>query len=279
MSIKYPYYNPDYLQKISEWEEEKKLKKALKHYEIYLKDFPYDLNAYTSFANLLIKFNRLEEAKNILEKIKDFPNYSGDRLFFFIKHIHLKILCAEGKYQEAYDFQKQHPELLPGTNYFEDVLFLSKKVKEEFNCNKNNYLFQQILNYNEEEFFKHVKKHQIESEDKEIFTFLEDFFIKDVYYQIRKLLPNKNRLLISIYADRYYFKYDNCGYRKDRNTDYFTAVVLHDSNEIITMYPCSIDEVSTDFIDLNPYFKKEEKEYTRTKRMSQIEKFNQKYGK
>lgn len=249
----------------------------MEHYKIYLENYPYDLTANLKFADLLVKLGSLEEAKTILENAKKIYGYP-ENYSTYIKHIFLKILCAEGKYKDAYIFIRKHLELIEDEKISVSLLFICKQINVEINFNKDTYLIRQIKNYNENAFFEHITKHKIVSEYENGFAFLEDFPIKDVYYQIRNLLPHENRILNAIHIDFYYFKYNNCGYRKDRNTDYFTAVVLHDTNNVITMYPSPVEEVAMGFIDLNPYFKKEE-EYTRTRKMSQIEKFNRKYNK
>lgn len=270
-----PYYNVDYLSKILILHKERKYKKAFEQYKIYLENYPLDLTANVNFANLLVKLGYLEEAKNILEKLKSFSN-SLEPYQIFINHIFLEILCAEGKYQEAYLYLKDHPEL----SITDCALFTIKKhanIKIDEKNSQEKYFFQQISNYDENKFLEHVQKHKLEFDSKQVSFFRENFSIEEVCNQIKRMIPNDKRIIHSIEADRYFFKYDNCGYKKDKNTDYFTVVVLPNTNNLITMYPISFDEV-VDFIDLNPCFKKEEQEYTRTKRRSQIEKFNQKYG-
>ncbi|MBR1749196.1 MAG: hypothetical protein IJ743_05345 [Bacilli bacterium] len=61
-----------------------------------------------------------------------------------------------------------------------------------------------------------------------------------------------------------------------KNISAFEVVALHNTHDLITMYP--VKEYSKEHaIDLN--YLNEEKEFTLTRRPSQIEKFNHRYPK
>ncbi len=75
----------------------------------------------------------------------------------------------------------------------------------------------------------------------------------------------------------YYFKYQECGHVGKYYTDFFQVAALNNTtHDILTMYPCFQPEYF-DYTDLDPIFKKEEEE-PKLKRVSQIDKFNQRYG-
>jgi hypothetical protein len=92
-------------------------------------------------------------------------------------------------------------------------------------------------------------------------------------------LDNYPSMYSGIFKNFYIFKYDYCGMLSDgkTKTDYFKVITLQHSNEILTMYPVSND-FKTPFIDITP-IQEEDCSNKLVKRMSQIDKFNQRYGK
>ena len=75
----------------------------------------------------------------------------------------------------------------------------------------------------------------------------------------------------------YVFKYDHNGIYNGKSLDYFEIITLQDSNDIITMYPFD-NKNGFPYIDITPKIEVED-DYRKVKRMSQIEKFNQRYFK
>jgi hypothetical protein len=75
----------------------------------------------------------------------------------------------------------------------------------------------------------------------------------------------------------YTFKYDECGRDDNKITDFFEVVVFPDTKDIITMYP-TFTPNNRYYIDLNHLKEKKEDSSFGVKRLSQIEKFNKRYG-
>ena len=102
--------------------------------------------------------------------------------------------------------------------------------------------------------------------------FNEDFPVSKVLEELKKYIPSK-KSIFSMYADKYTFKYDFCGRVNNKVSDFFRVVTFHNENKLLTMYPVSYGS-ELDYIDLN--YLKEEK--NSIKRLSRIDKFNQRYG-
>ena len=88
------------------------------------------------------------------------------------------------------------------------------------------------------------------------------------------ILKNKNKVYNGSICCKHIFKYELCGHVDGKLVDFFEVVTLKDTNEIITMYPYKNKE-KRECIDLTPVVKEEPK----VKRLSQIDKFNQRYSK
>ena len=161
------------------------------------------------------------------------------------------------------------------------VWFYSKKRTGRLNKEKrdvNSYLFKQIVRFEEEDFYQHIEKHlasSIEDFDEPNKTiFEENFPLRDVVEEIKKYIPSNKRLYLGFYDNIYYFKYDECGRVDRKMVNYFKVVCLHNSQDFITMCPVVGNE-NLPYIDLN-YMKKEEP--VKVKRISQIDRFNRRYG-
>ena len=81
-------------------------------------------------------------------------------------------------------------------------------------------------------------------------------------------------LYSGFFTSVYVFKYDNCGYDTEQAVNYFKVVCFNNSKNFITMCP-SADCENLPYTDLN--YLKDKK--INIKRLSQVDKFNQKYKK
>ena len=88
-------------------------------------------------------------------------------------------------------------------------------------------------------------------------------------------MPSDKRLFAGTYDDTYIFKYDNCGRDNNKSVDFFRVVCFHDTNEIITLCPASECECLP-YVDLNYLIR--DNEIPKVKRLSQTEKFKQRYN-
>lgn len=258
-------------------------------FEEYLKKYPKDYSAYLYYCSILVILGELELALSVLNYIEQVCNQ--DKYFcqsekmeklkhniFFTK---IKLLCYQEKNEELYKVCNDNMDELVGTN-LNSVFFYAKKktgrISEE-KRDKNPYLFRQIIKYEEEDFFNHIKKHLFEYNENAICpneTIFElNFPIKEVLEEIKKYIPSNKRIYPGFFEDVYFFKYNSCGRLNKKVVNYFKVVCFHNSTDFITMCPTNGND-NLPYIDLN-YLIKENP--VKVKRLSQLEKFNQRYNK
>ena len=267
--------------------------KAITLMEEYISTYYNDIYSFSSYASLLITVGRFDEAKEILDKLQreaeNNKKYNsledgirGDTLFKNLLFVKLRYYIYSGQYEEAYNFILENENKISekkGISLLTEKLFCSKKMGVEHEKEKfERYLYRQIVEYSERDFLEHIKKHfqenviNIANKTESLFYF--EFPFEKIYEEIKKSIPGEKRLFKGIIEDTYYFKYDNCGKTNGVNTNYFVVKVLHDSSDIITIHP-ELGSETLPYVDLN-YLKEEEK--TRVRRLSQIDKFKQRYG-
>lgn len=258
-------------------------------YEEYFKKYPKDYSGYPYYCSNLITLGELELAEKILNYVE--KEYKKDSSFnkihrikkleynmFFTK---LKLLCYQEKYRDVYRFCVQNLGEIKDKS-LNSVWFYSKKklgMLSEEKRDVNEYLFRQITRYDESDFFDCIKSHlssyneNIDNPNPNVFE--ANFPTKEVVEEIKKYIPSDERLFLGFYDDVYYFKYDECGRVDKKLVNYFKVVCLHNSQDFITMCPVNGSD-NLPHIDLN-YMKKEEP--IKVKRISQIDKFNQRYNR
>ena len=201
------------------------------------------------------------------------------------------------KYQELYT---QYIEPISGINVVDnfdlDVLLEKQSIKNiglmgikltcwkklgkmrKMNRDKYKYLYKQIIEYNENDFLTHIEKHLMSYNDLDDrlngSVFVSGFNVNEILAEIKKYIPSENGLCTGTLENIYVFKYDECGRVNNKLVDYFQVVALHDTCELITMYPIDYGEFLP-YVDLN-YMNK--LDTPKVKRRSQIDKFNQRFG-
>lgn len=283
MNLKYHnkklFLNAQASLKTNPWDAKTKL-------EEYLELYPKDYLVYSYYASVLIMLGLLKEAEEILkygEMLIEKENAinlnnekSGLEHGIFITK--LKLYSYQGRYDELYELLAKNKEYISDRN-LNAITFYSKNKNGLIKKDKSNirtYLFRQIIDYNEDEFLEHIKKHRIDSNGSPS-TFNESFPLEQALEEIKKYLLTDKRLYIDFFLDLYVFKYDSCGKKDGVTTNYFKVYCLHDTKDIITMYPALDCQNLPYNIDLNYLLLKDCK--TKVKRKSQIDKFNQRYKK
>lgn len=255
-------------------------------YEEYLSKHSEDYTAYAYYASNLITLGKLDKAQKVLEYVESL--YRNDANFAELDktksfehnlvYSKLKLLAYQKKYDKLFSFYKKNSYKLNEHKNMDPVIFYCLKQMEMLDVSKrhrNSYIFRQILEYNEDDFFEHIQKHLSEynmnqsCDDKSLFG--ADFPIKDVVSEVKKRLQSSKSLYIGFYDDTYVFKYDGCGRVDNKLVDYFKVVCFHGTSDIITMFPdkdCqTLPHVDINYMQLSSPSKKE----------SQIEKFRNRY--
>lgn len=273
------YFHDTYFKKIIKMSEENRLEESLVEFRKYISTYPNDLGGYIYYADALMKLGEFSKAEEILKNVpvlKGTSQASKDELLMF----KIKLLCCQDKYNEALKILKQNIELFRKNDwsFFGTLLFIKKKLNilepVDYKNAETKYLWSQIISYDSEKALEHINRHMSFEGNDNTATFNEDFPLRDVYFKLRELLPTDGRIYSDMINNFYIFRYDSNGHIDSKLVDYIYVVTLKDSNDIITMYPYENRE-RRDCIDLTPKFI----ESPKVKRMSQIDKFNQRYGK
>ena len=258
-------------------------------FEEYLRKYPKDYSAYTYYIYVLIILGKFDEAERVLNFInteykKDSQfNIDSSRVKLLKKNIlfsTMKLLSYQEKFEELELLFSKYRKELNDIN-LNTINFYCKKKNGKLNPNKreiNSYIFRQIVEYKESDFFEHIKKHldeyNINLENKNDNVFVPDFPINDIVLEIKKYIPSNKGLHFGFFEDIYVFKYNECGRENNKLVDYLKVVCFHNTKDFITILPAAHCE-QLPYVDIN-YLINDKKE-VKIKRLSQTEKFNQKY--
>ncbi len=275
MKQKKEYYSVEHLEKIKKYLQEEKYERALKAFELYFQNYPSDAIAHLYYVDLLMKIGKFEEAEELMERMKAFDNFNRVGIYFYYTLL-IKLKCLKKDFATAFQLLN-HVDISQFNNVA--LAYILKQNNKEYPLKdlEDSYTFQQIMDYKEERFLEHVKKHLNTSSIYCISKFNEDFPLQEVWEEMKLSLPTEHRFYQSIPCCYAQFKYDCCGKNQlGENLDYFRVVLINHTKEAITMFPCSYTEC-IGYTDLNKKIEMESPVLSQTKRLSQIEKFNKRY--
>lgn len=272
------YYHDTYFRKIINLTQENRYEESINEFQKYLNTYTKDVNGYVYYANILIKMNRLEEAEVVLNTIENMIEKTTSILtcedFMRTK---IFLLCVQKRYQECYQMLQDNIAVFFKRKWFHQGLlyYLKKELRLLASSDYKQitvYLHSQILSYNETAAIHHIKKHQDIQTEEEL-QFLENFPLQEMYYYFRKVLPNNKKYIEDCISNSYVFQFNGNGHVYNKLVDFIKVITLPDSNNIITIYPYENLE-KREYIDITP----ELDEPLKRKRISQIDKFNRRYG-
>ncbi len=268
-------YSTAYIEKINNMIGRQQYSQALIEFQKYFQTYPNDPVIYYRYSNFLMTLGDFKQAKEFIEKMEH--KYLSMKSNFYLNKVKFRLLILEEKYFEALELLNKYPEIIDYRN-LELKAFVYKMTGRdmEFASEKDSYTMHQILDYQEEAFLDHLQKHlDIELNESDC-IFTPKFPLNEIIEYIKTILPTdscKYQTTLSIYN----FKYQECGHVGKYYTDFFQVAALNNvTHDILTMYPCFQPEYFS-YTDLDPIFRKEE-EGPKLKRVSQIDKFNQRYG-
>ena len=122
------------------------------------------------------------------------------------------------------------------------------------------YTERQLYNYSKKEALMHIDR---EHDKKEVALFNKDINLEDLFEEIPELLKDARLLNDDLFL-KYEITYENIGIVNGKRVDTFLVVVTPEKQNIITMYP---------------HNSRREKEDSKVKRKSAIDKFYERYGK
>lgn len=257
---------------------------ATAEFEKYLDEFPNDVSMYLYYIDLLISNGDLSKAEEMLQTIPSIKKNLSERIERKRRDctlLKIRILSFSGKYEECYQLVKNNFPILrdlSGSEHGAFYLFLKKQLnlitEEDYTkLYYQSYLAKQILDYHEDLTLEQIRKHFVIQNEEPFFS--ESFPLENVYQELRKQLPSFPRRNATLFQNHYIMRYDYNGYSNHTPTHYLDVVTLNNTNDVIKISPYENKERQP-YIDLN-FIREEEK--TKVKRMSQIDKFNQRYWK
>lgn len=258
----------------------------------YVDKYPNDSRGKTLLALNLLKIGKFDEAWNVLDEtekeIENSQYYAKnikekEAIEYLILITRLKLLSYSDKYEEFLDYWFAYSDMIYKNRKIDliNAHYYIKKQLGKLYFIRNSYTSNQILSYDYDMFLKHLKNHMCESETSDkISVFYLDFPMEKVLEEVKKYLMAEGveKIYSGYFEDLYVFKYDNCGKdNKNKKTDYFSITTFHNTEAILNMNPYPYKPIKHDIsIDLN-YLKEEE--FSKVKRKSAIDKFNEKYKK
>ena len=288
--VKNNYFDKDWYKKICDTYQ-KNVFESEKMFDEYLKRFPQDYSAKIKYIDNLITIGKFDKATSYLQSVEDsysidtkYKNAKGPSLYIFENGLlltKLKLFIYTNRYEEAYNLLKTHPKEFRKIlgDYLTIELYLQKKLGLAFSENVPNYYnYQQIICYDKGKFYETVKDFYTKnSEKRKNIYFYDNFPLDMIVNELNILIPNENCIYNGLIDNHYYFKYNSCGINNGENCNYFTVVSYDNSTEFITMYP-SNDKNRYPNIDLNYLNISNIPTYKRVRKMSQMDKFKQKYN-
>ena len=208
----------------------------------------------------------------------------------------INLLMRQGKYQELYDYYQSNFHLIRSLwgDEHTPLMFYCKKMLGMLDVNRreqHTYIFRQIVNYDENDFLEHIKKHLIvdgynNNGNDEInpCIFNENFPLNEVIEELKRIIPSEGdkRLYYNFYVSIYVFRYDNCGKVNGRSVNYFKVVCFQNTNNFITMYPdvdCKdLPHTDLNYLNMGTDRTNDPKRLLLAKRESRIDKFNKRFG-
>lgn len=254
-------------------------KKAERFLIEYMDKYPDDQYALTLFITLCFQNNEIEKAEECIKNIPSENTY--DRTvqwyhYFYMKddydkayELLLKILDDKTINREC-DFYKEL--------YFQRC-FLESELKINSGIIYTGYKSCQMINYDRNLAIEHIKCHEV-MEDKERHTlFEEEIDIEKLFEQVEIRIKDDIPFFKDETTHCYFFKYpeiENIDFIKGVQFKYIKVITIRNTHNIISMYPIFTKNKLYTAVSL-------EKEYEDTKSkiktLSQIEKFNKRYGK
>lgn len=257
-------------------------------YESYLEKYPNDYYVYACYLKPLTILEEYEKAYEILKNVKIMM--VNDNHFWNDKEklesvnrqlvlSELFILMGKEMYEDAYKYYIENSYILDYYDLGISMAYCKEKIGIDKHGYRENYpyIFRQMIEYREDDFLEHAKRHladdniKMDEPNDSIFAF--DFPFNEVLTEVKKYIPCSKKIFANMHSDKYAFKYDRCGRCNNKIQDYFSVVCFHNTTDIITMCPSQYLS-NLPYTDLN-YMNESKKEKVKT--LSQIEKFNRRY--
>lgn len=255
------------------------IQESLKFFE----DYGFDFSINYFYGVSLRKIGQLENSIKVFEKLVNAYDSSEDKRHFYDSSVLelFKAYFMNDNYQKAYELWEFVYPLLKERGYIcvDDYLIILKiKLGLEVKTNtlEQDVLKSQLTNYDSKLSLMHIKQHTIENDENEINYFDDNIDIEKIFKIASENIFSSKKLTFFSRRDNYVFYFPNIG----KNGENLLRVVTNKgTNEIITMYPSNDNKDYTEFINNNLYEEYIYSKESKTKRLSQIEKFKNRFSK
>lgn len=217
-------------------------------------------------------FEKAEEYLSIIDIKNIDVNINYDYLYrLALVKIRLKKYDEAKEILKLFDTNKKSIEVVGLMKEINRMnIYLKTQLNEPIKYEQLSYSGKQINSYNEEDALNHIIENHVYNEEKSLFN--EDIDVKELFKNVKELLT-KDKVVYEFLFDKYIINYRNIGYNQNKEIVHQLLILtVPDTKDIITMYPLDGTESIFTLEEL------EEKDKPKVKRLSQIEKFNMKYG-
>lgn len=245
----------------------------------------YYKNADTSEIKTKSNLAKVELAKGNFEKAEEYlshicVNKENVNSSYTVYYLLILIKFRLKKYDEAQymiNIIKDNIDLnyIDQKNVYFELrridLYIRNANKEIIELDDLVYTERQMVSYRDDDALRHITKHHITNANTS--AFYENIDVNEVYEYAKEKIKEETAIYDSMF-DKYIIKYNNIGFnvKNGDNVNQLTILTLPDTDKIITMYPCDGSESIFTIEEFEP------KEKPKVKKLSQIEKFNKKYG-
>lgn len=263
--------------------EEKKFIKA----EMFLKKY-IEANEEQHYAvisklgRILVKNGKFEEAIEVLQPLLYTNGVYRERAIYTLAYAYADL----GNYEKSLEYVQVY--MKNPSNNRKDSLVTLKQLKADiegylkFEIDRKKLGLPTDFHYSESAVLEHIiNEHSFNNHGEDKSYFSEKIDIYSLFYMIKEELNSRNDLkyIPEVSVRNYCFNYDLIGYVRDNKMCNVLSVITDSYLNIITMFPTDY-EIYNDYInELNKEKKRVEEKQKVIVRKSQIEKFNQRYGR
>ena len=179
----------------------------------------------------MLELGILEESKGNIEKARE---YFESLLNTSTKHYAISELFILAFLERDYDTIKE----LSSNLEFDNFKFVANLLTNNIDLNYNSYFTSQCSNYSIERAKEHVRLHLHKIENKKVHSvFNSDIKIEELFYEINLRLKNAIPHKVGV-TDDYLIEFaENIGICLEQKTNIVKVITIHDTKNIITMYP------------------------------------------
>ena len=264
------------------------------------------------YINNYLELGKKEKTLEYIETLSEFGNLYRDNCYYYLGKVELLngnynkafdyfekvttnkiktykstklqeifILIKKEKYEEAYIIFNELKKIGFDDelrNFMHTMLvYFNKKLNLNLDITSNSYIDKLIVNYDKKLVLKHISKHKYSDYNKLKHTlFNYDIDVEEIYDFAYNNI-NEANYIDNNFTDCYILKYNNIGINSEGICNYLKVVTLPNSKEIVTIYPYDdicIDDFMYEEVQEEIMISKQQK----VKKISQIDKFNKKYG-